>query len=181
MDGESAVDNPTSRTSHSSLGSRLSSHTANADRRGRHTTREPSPTYGETECSRVIPPACYDTLWATIPITCRGRFATCGQTDRRGLVTAGRLFGRNGAAALGLGVASVLPLEPIAAHSCFRRSFLALPPHRNGVTDRNLGGGRDQGCSSTTANEQRHPASPRAMVTLAITGRFLRSVNCSHR
>ena len=62
-------------------------------------------------------------------------FATRGQTDIRGLVTAGRLFGRNGAAALGSGVASVLALalEPVAAHRCFRRSFLTLPPHRNGV------------------------------------------------
>gem|GEM_PF-7110061 len=46
----------------------------------------------------------------------------------RGLVTAGRLFCRNGAAAPGSGVASVPALEPVAAHRCFRRSFLTLPP-----------------------------------------------------
>lgn len=46
----------------------LFSHAANADRRG-DTPQEGQPAPRVTGITRVIPPVCYDTLWAAIPLT----------------------------------------------------------------------------------------------------------------
>jgi hypothetical protein len=46
----------------------LFSHAANADRRG-DTPHQGQPAPRVTGITRVIPPACYDTLWAAIPFT----------------------------------------------------------------------------------------------------------------
>lgn len=51
----SVADNPTSSTSHSSLGSRLSRVTPRAETGGRDTPDKSHPDLRETECSRVIP------------------------------------------------------------------------------------------------------------------------------
>ena len=71
MDGGSAVDNPTSSTSHSSLWSRLSRVTPRTQTGGGDTPDKSHPDCGRQNVHESFLPACYDTLWAAIPVTCR--------------------------------------------------------------------------------------------------------------
>ena len=89
-------------------------------------------------------------------------WSTRGQADMRGLVTAGRAVRLERIACLGSSVAR----QGRTAHSCFAgRSSRCC--HR-GVDEADRGAS-PAGYSSSTARDQHHPASSRAMATLATT------------
>jgi hypothetical protein len=100
--------------------------------------------------------------------------ATRGQTDMRGLVTAGR------AVRLGRFRCSRVErdhdqhLGSVGVHSC-----VADRPSR--CDQDGDGQGNLRGVYSMTASDQAQPASSRATATLATTGRLRRAVNASQR
>ena len=97
--------------------------------------------------------------------------ATRGQTDMRGLVTAGRWFGRNGTACL-----DDERGPDRATHRCFagRSSRCDHSAHRR----TSVGVRRVQ---SKMARDQHQPDSSRAIATLATVLRLRRSMNVTHR
>ena len=102
--------------------------------------------------------------------------STRGQTDMRGLVTAGR--------AVRLERIRILEIERdpqaglMIAHSCSAGRSTRCDHSFGGVLAGHLGGSR---CYSRTASDQHQPASSRAIATLAMTGFFFRSVKTCQR
>ena len=95
--------------------------------------------------------------------------ATRGQTDIRGLATAGRVFGWIASACL---ASSVDPRGLLIGVS-------RVDP-RAATTGLGEEARSDSDQSSITASDQHQPASSRAIATLATVGRFRRSRNPTH-
>ena len=96
--------------------------------------------------------------------------ATRGQTDIRGLVTAGRGFGWIASACLASSVDPVQRLLIVESRIDPRAATTVL-------VWKLIGGGQ----SSMTASDQHQPASSRAIATLATVGRLRRVRNPTHR
>ena len=101
--------------------------------------------------------------------------STRGQTDMRGLVTAGRAVRRERAA----GLESERGHDHLGLIMVVHRSVAGRSSRGNRVAA--TGGEVLAACYSSTARDQAQPASSRATATSATAGRFLRAVKLCQR